>query len=502
MAKPELLEAIKRFLGADQSVDSIKRILMGTGWKEKEIDEALAELGGKGMIEKQRELFRPRPLAALEVKKPQALKSKKIIFPVAVILAATAILAIAAYFFYFNDRSPRGIFEKAFSNLSGLKSARYDFKGGVNFKGDGAPLPPPLNNSFFRGSDFSILIDGGGNLVSGGNKERENSGSFSVAIVLSGGAKILVSADTVSLGGTFYFRVTRADGLENFTGSDFLKDKWVKVDLKEALKDFSYSSQGLYFLKFKQALPKEMVEGEAADHYQLELDQEQLKQFLVAAGGYIEQANLAQAQAGDLKGQVDQFLKFFDDRVLGSGRLEAWVSEAKKLPLRILVNEKFKDQKMEMDFESDLTFSNFNDQVTVAVPAEAMSMIELVKGLGQAADNGRIENLKKIQAALTVYKRKCGFYPGPMNCEGGFKAAPKSGDELIGILKGTGIPIGNGLGESGTREAYFYGTDGSNYFLGVTLNSKNHPAFKGSLRGVGFGINCYPPVYCVSSFKK
>ena len=98
-------------------------------------------------------------------------------------------------------------------------------------------------------------------------------------------------------------------------------------------------------------------------------------------------------------------------------------------------------------------------------------------GLGgsrvKARDAKRIAEVKQIQTALELYLNRCGFYPGPSNCAGGFSAqSSPSWAQVVAALQ-SDTSVTNVPSKDPSGNDYLYATDGQSYVIGARLEQDN-----------------------------
>ena len=114
-------------------------------------------------------------------------------------------------------------------------------------------------------------------------------------------------------------------------------------------------------------------------------------------------------------------------------------------------------------------------------------------GLGplqrQGRDARRISDLKQIQTGLELYFNKVGNYPA------GDFAAMKS------LVEGASIGVNQVPNDPANTKTYYYGTDGTEYVLGATLDDKENPVLTNGSKFPEvdtYSVLCgTPEVYCI-----
>jgi hypothetical protein len=145
--------------------------------------------------------------------------------------------------------------------------------------------------------------------------------------------------------------------------------------------------------------------------------------------------------------------------------------------------------------------------VTAFVLAFVVGGKAMVPGMNR--DAVRIADLRQVQNSLELYYNKCGYYPGEAHTISpcGQFVQITSWKDLTNALAHSNLGIArvpNDPRYVANRQwtPYFYGTNasGTGYVVGAKLELEN-PGYKSLLaespRGVIYGVNCNPPVYCI-----
>lgn len=521
MTNPELLDYLKQFAQSGQGFDSAKKILLGAGFEEEEIETAVRELGGVKIFEKPEEF---KAVAPRVIDIPIRKRSPKIWYYLGLmILVALSVIFYASYFRSANQ-TPQERLDAAFNNLWAARSFRYDAKGKLSFEGRG-----PSGNQGEVPGKSSLALDfnlgGDSNLADKNNPKA----SMDLNTSFSGGeiSEVSLGMELVFLKEAVYLKLGQADGWGGVFKNSLLMSEWIRLrpeewaqflggdanltlltrDYWEGLRRLLGEGQ---FLKVRERLGDEAVEGRLADHFRLVINTKALGAAMArwfdlaisAPRGNLEEGE--KVTRGKFEAWVKEKLKTLEESANISGSLEIWVDKKSQLPSRIFLGGAIEDKKQTsgLTFNLDIFYSKFNEPVSVNAPTADKSLQDLVRGWTIIKDDLRVRNLKEIQKLLGNYYGRCGFYPGPENCVGGFKSAPESWSKLLKVLKKSGFEDKRFNIDLNSDSIYQYGSDGSNYFIGVTLSSILNPVFKGSvLRGNAFGVRCDHTVFCISSFR-
>lgn len=517
MANPELLGQIRQFAASGQGSESTKNILVASGWKKAEVEEAIIELGGE-------EFFSKQQRAAASVLRPRVIdvqikKSRWKIWVMATVGVA-AILGGAVYAFYLYPRSESSevILSSAINNLIEARSFRYDTKGKIDFNISGVSsslkfLGLNLGQIIEKGNSSTLVFDAGG--YSSFPSDGQPRISMEVNAKVSGDKlpEISASWEALEVGESVYFKVTRTGGGIGFFESTPIEDQWVKdgfskgsswalpltVDKRKVFNELLNESR---FLTVKEKLSDENIEGVPAYHFRLNVDQKTFWEFLESWFDLASSESLGgPSQGSSLRGAANGW-KVKSQEMEFSGNIEMWVEKDKNVPIRILANVKIKDEKggWNTGLNWDTFYSKFNEPTAgFEEPSNAKPKVDWEKDFSRVLDDRRVLNLKGIRVLVEAYRKKCGFYPGPENCIGGFKAAPADWTKLLEVLKKSGLEDDRFKTDFDSDSIYQYGSDGRYYFMGVTLSSARYPALKENIHGNALGVHCDYTVFCLFS---
>ena len=522
MTNPELLGQIEQFAASGQGSESTKKILISSGWKKTEVEEAIIELGGEEFFSKQQKaataVLRPRVID-VQIKKSRW----KLRLLAAVGVAAILAGAVYGFYLYPRSKSLEVILSSTINNLIGARSFRYDTKGKIDFN-----IPNVSSSLKFLGLDLGRIFEekrSSSTLVfdAGGYSSFSSDGQLKVSVEVNAKvssdklSEILASGEVLLIGETAYFKLTRAGGGVGFLENTPVMGQWVKGDSipidanmiplsADRRRIFNKLLKDNQFLSVKEKLADENVEGIQAYHFSLSIDQNFFQEFFAS---WLDSVLLVSSDAANeglsTQEKVDGWKKKFQE-VEFSGDIEMWVGKDKNVPLRTLVSLKIKNKKgvWNIDLDWDTLYSKFNEPSPgLEEPLNVKSKAEWEKDFSRVLDDRRVLNLKGTRVLVDNYYKKCGFYPGPGNCAGGFGAAPENWGALLEVLKKSGFEDKRINIDLDSDSVYQYGSDGGRYIMGVALSSTLNPVFRGGvLRGVAFGVNCNYAVFCLSSFDR
>ncbi len=449
MVTPELLDYIRQFLDAGQGADQIKKVLVGAGWSEADVDEAIKKLGAPAAPGDVSDLPKASTSSALNSNisnqtSSQPRRFNKILFSAIVVVLVLLAGGAYAYYFYISP-SPEVILDKMVHNLKTIKTTRsetvlkVDYSGQDLFSARGSSSGSLPTTGVKGKASLQVKVTATSDIKD--EKNPRVAASFNVE---SGGDLVEVSniragVDLVVDQGVGYLRLNTADfGMAGdiFDASSFtetIKGKWIKVDLKE-LEAMGGGSYGLgesnnsstnnqvnlekiteifkkhRFLKVGEVLPDEVVDGESAYHYRLKLDRDKLTDFIVELGNYVQNTSgTMRVSTDEVKKQMDNSFNFIDKYVSGSN-FDIWITKKDKLPKKVLLGAELKDTESDgkLSLSLDVSYSGFNEPVEIKAPENAESIEDVFASItsqhvSKLLDQNRISDLSTLKSAISLY---------------------------------------------------------------------------------------------------
>ncbi len=509
MVSPELLGSLKTFVSTGQTAESVKKILVGAGWREEEINQAILELGGSKIFEKQEEAVKSAGSRVVEI--PSHAKQKRHLL-IKLSLVGLLLVFIFSGYWFLEGRSSSGLFRAAFSSLGDF---RLDAKGKIEREAIGSKERDGI-------SDLEINFDLGGSFrFKGLPWPRANS---NINFSLKGGRipEATGALEFLSLDRTIYVKMNRAGGWAGFLNADPLFGKWVRIEDKDVFKipylwddlnkDRSSIGTGIQLLdpernkieavlmgadifEVKERLPDEVTNGEEAYHLSLGVRAEDLRGVLRSW------ARLGKGVLSSSTATTSSFPGLLGNEVEVTGGGEVWISKKLKVPVRLAADIKLKSNGYQWVLTWDGLYSGFRETVQVEPPVPVEPFAGLTKVFGGAFDSQRRYNLELIQELLLRYRKKCGFYPGGVNCIRNFSGMPWGLRKLFSVLEGSDLEAADLRSASIEEDRYQYGTNGEFYLLGVRLDDATYSNSRG-VSGKSFGVDCRRPVFCVAASLK
>ena len=138
-------------------------------------------------------------------------------------------------------------------------------------------------------------------------------------------------------------------------------------------------------------------------------------------------------------------------------------------------------------------------EILIVVVIIALLASTVLIGLGSVSKKGRdarrISDLKSVQSGLELYFTKNGCYPTSSGCAG---TGAMGWTALQAALQGAGIGVNTVPNDPRSGQNYLYGSNGTSYQLGATLEDDATPALNSSDHTNNL-IDCSAHVtYCVT----
>ena len=131
--------------------------------------------------------------------------------------------------------------------------------------------------------------------------------------------------------------------------------------------------------------------------------------------------------------------------------------------------------KNSLKFKRGFTLAEILIVIAIIGILASIALIGLGGSRVKARDAKRIAEVRQIQSGLELYFNRCGFYPGPTDCTGGFAAqpAPSWAQVNLALEAGLGITTIPDEDPSGVDYLYSAKSDGLSYILGAKLEADN-----------------------------
>lgn len=428
MITNELLAYIKEQKSKSVYDEEIKRTLLANGWQEHDITEAFQALASPVPTAPPPQ---SPPFAPLQTPSSPAVlpaegavtagetPAKKrlwlpIIATMALLLAGGATLGYA----YYQSASPQKMVAKMFGNFSKIKSAEFSGSVTANIEGEGlnTDMPaggtggPATKQKLNLSIDFSGASDTGDRanpqfqLTLKSQGDLEKNGSFSLDASLRAVEKNL------------YFKISNLPNIGIADLSPF-SDKWIKLSDEELtnsplLNQATGQSQNTplkenkpltaaqihtleqlmikhQFIKITKKLADETLAGVPTKHFQFVFDKQAYKDLAKELSDNPDY-KLDKAQIGKLDDGLDS---------LNSADGEMWIGKKDAMLYKIVLNFNFAETsvtKASGKITFILSFSNYNQPVTITAPAPAMPiqdvLNQLLGGAKNAADAGNVSS--------------------------------------------------------------------------------------------------------------
>jgi hypothetical protein len=305
------------------------------------------------------------------------------------IIGATALAVLllgggaAAYFLY--PLSPEKVLAQMTESLPKITSSEFSGKLEFDLVGDVGGLPiqslqfiPP---DTAQKRQIKFTLDFEGKSETSDIDHPKSSGSFKLS-----GEGLVVAAEMVSIGKIFYFRLTEAPFL-GFIDPGTVKNQWFHFDSGELEEQGIRSNADVELtqeqedritdafseaeiFKVLEKLPGEQIEGVAAHHYRIEIDEAGLAQFVKQVGVIMDEPMTEQ--------ESQEFARAFD--MIEFRNTEIWVGRKDSLPYKLVMNlliSSTEDTQMEGTMALSMNMKNYNRPVAITAPSPSKDIMEM-----------------------------------------------------------------------------------------------------------------------------
>ncbi|MDP2932860.1 MAG: hypothetical protein Q8N81_01900 [bacterium] len=459
MITNELLAYIKEQKSKSVYDEEIKKTLLANGWQEHDITEAFQALASPVPTAPTPQ---SPPFAPLQTPSSPAVlpagdavvavtapAKKHLLLPVIAAVVVFLVGGATLGYAYYQSSSPQKTVAKMFGNFSKIKSSEFSgsitaniesdaLSAGVNAAGTTEPAAKQKLNlgiDFSGASDIGDLANPKFQLALKFKGDMKETGSFSLA------------ADLRSLEKNFYFKISNLPNIGIADLSPF-SDKWIKLsgeELKNSplLNQASSQSQNTppqenkplttaqiqkleqfitehQFIKVTGKLADETLAGVPTKHFRFVFDKQAYKDFA---------KELSDNSDYKLdKTQLDKMNESLDG--LNSADGEMWIGKKDAMLYKVVLNfnlTETSDSKTSGRITFTLSFSNYNQPVTVTAPSPVLPFEEvlnqLLGGASSALDEAtaksrdalRLADVRQIMTALELYFNDNNKYPNTID---------------------------------------------------------------------------------------
>ncbi|NOY35455.1 MAG: hypothetical protein GXP44_00815 [bacterium] len=440
MINQQILAYIKNALEGGQSLEEVKKSLMQmmefNGWTEAEVEEALRQSQSQPIPEQQEapEFTRVSDFSPAVHTKPKRHFGKTL---AAVFLFVLFFGGASAYAYFYFFPSPEKVILEMFERQQKTDSFGYESK--INIK-------TSSEKSGAANQVIEVKLAGKYDV-----RDEDNIKSLSFLDAnISGGilGNLSLGLEARTLGGISYIKATDLPNL-GFIDFSSINNKWIKIDVEEAAKQFGLSEE----LKKKEEekkrtrdllrnradevmklakewevvqsiekLPGEIIDGHKTYHYKIIFNKDGLRDFFLGTLKMIKpdrKISMEELSALDI---------FFKNLEIND--VEIWIGKSDKLLYGFFANFKVRkpDKKSAADFTFDIKFNDYGKPVDVKAPEGAKSLQEIFKqnssfgktsGLSSAREKARSAkrdaDIRQLQFALRMYHDKYGNYPASLS---------------------------------------------------------------------------------------
>ncbi len=444
MINPELLDYIQRVIKSGRNFEEAKKEILGFGWNEADINDALKELGVTGTPAESAPKEPVHEQEQVKIEEPKKSKFSK------VLVAAVVVVLLGgggayAYYFYPGLGSPDQILNEAILNTMEVKTS--ESAGSLNFVYDG-PLPS-ITESLGKAKGLTLGVD----FNSKSDATEENNLKSQAEIKLKLGVKDFANfelgSEFLMFGDMAYLKFKNLSGIQSFINMmggavdlTSLSDRWVKIDPaklqqmpfmgglmledsssslslnqkfnlaqlpttfgvnpfgigKEDLEKLKEIFKKNQFLKVLEDLGEEEVDGEMAYHFRVGVDVPRLKNFIQEYFQFAVNKLLSQGMpVEDLRGMMDELERNMNaefDKALAEISKYAtfrindfWITKNSKLIKKGVLGVDVtppvgEEGNLKIDLE--VNSSNFNKAVVIEEPQGATTFEELFTELMDA----------------------------------------------------------------------------------------------------------------------
>jgi len=419
MANQQVLDYIKLQIQRGVGIEEIKNTLIASGWEIADIEEAfsiVSSLNPPSSPQEESLILNSEPSQTI-IDQPLKKPKKKAILIAIAIIGLVLIGGIAFGYFYF-IQSPERMAKIMIKRLSTIKSLDYsgEIKTEISMQINSQNLLmnplggqgglSGLEQELPQKQEFSFLVNFNG--TADAQDLNNPKASFALTTKTLPQEKPSFGMEFRILNKITYIKLTEVPGSE-FLDVSFLKNQWIKIDLKEMEKlglktetpkelektltreqedkIVNIIKQAKLF-KTSQRLADEKIEGANTFHYKFTIDNEELKRVILEIDKITLEMSLTEQEIKD-------FNKGFES--IGPIEGEIWLGKTDLLPHKFLFSLTIKETeignlggeestgaslgKFSGKFTATVFLKNFNKPAQVEIPSEVKNIEEIVNQL-------------------------------------------------------------------------------------------------------------------------
>lgn len=388
MVTQELLDYIKAQMQQGISPESIKMTLLSQGWLQPDIDTALEGL-------QQAQNSPAEQALSIQSQNPKSNLFKKLGSIILIVFAFVAITSggVFAYFYFFP--TPEMVFARMWNNFQSIHQFKYDGNVDLTMSMKAQPTPflsqdtlsqqipaIPLAKdnhikvTFAGYTDISVLNRPQGNVAVTISANLLGNGDSSISI-----EQLNVDPERM------YFKFTKTENIP-FLNIDPIKSDWIFFDTKSYAHELNSQkalskdqtaqltklAEKRKFFVISQTLPSEKINGADTHHYAFKIDTTELKGFIVESSAIIKGSELSDNEKKDMNTRFDDEFKNIKD--IGG---EMWIGKRDFYPYKFMLTFVMEDMYGTSKFKGELSYKDFNKQMSLYPPADSISTDDALK---------------------------------------------------------------------------------------------------------------------------
>ncbi len=384
MVTQELLDYIKAQMQQGVSPDSIKTTLLSHGWLQPDIDTAL-----EGLQQAQNSPLGDQPPLNIQSQDQKGNFIKKLGIVTLIVIAFAAVTSggVFAYFYFFP--TPEMVFARMWNNFQTIHQFKYEGNVDVNMHMNAQPTPVisqdtlsqqipaiPLAKDNHIKATFAGYTD-----ISVLNRPQGN-----VAVTLSanllGDGDSSISVEQLNVDPErMYFKFTKTENIP-FVNLDSIKSDWIFYDTKSYAHELNSQkalskdqtieltklAEKRKFFTITKTLPSEKINGSDTHHYAYEINVTELKAFITESSAIIKGSKLSDKELKDMNTGLNNEFKNIKD--IGG---EMWIGRSDYYPYKFTLSFVIEDKYGSSKFKGELSYKDFNKQVSLYPPSDSIS---------------------------------------------------------------------------------------------------------------------------------
>lgn len=297
------------------------------------------------------------------------------------------VLVLGGVYIYFH-KSPEKVVKTMMTKMQDVKSFHCQIDIEISGK---ASLPIPSESQQAQDIKANISLEGDVDLHDISNPQISFLFNFHTG---QGQIPLDLEGELRMINRIIYLRLSKLPTiLKTLNLNQLLENQWVKIDVEtgkdqflDKSEEFQVQAKGKDIYTVEEVPEDEVINNVKTYHYRIALNKAEFKDFIIEIYKIALDQGFQGLNEEQLK-QIDQTLdQAIDEQINAIENIELWIGKKDGLLYKAMTSYNLvdEDKGLSMAFILSITFSNFNEPVSVAEPEDAKSFKEILESLSQS----------------------------------------------------------------------------------------------------------------------